>query len=439
MPAPTRSLASRSTPRPDRVAGDDLPHPAPRTASPRSSRRSVRARPTSASKPTCPTRRWQADFTHWRLADGSDVEILCWIDDHSRYAISVTAHRRVTGHIVVDTFTKALEDHGIPASTLTDNGMVFTTRLSGGKRRPQRLRTPPRQPRHQPEELETEPPDHLRQSRTLPPNPQTLARRPPRPGHHRRAPNTARPVRRRLQPAPPPPLTRTAGPLPPPTTRDPKPPPPASTNRTTASAATKSATATSHSASTASCTTSASAATSTEPPSSCSSTTSTSASSTPPPAKSSANSPSTRPAATTAPDNPSADHDDPTDPEKRNQPNPEWGFGVSGCLATSHGALGGVESQDIPDTDVAGDGGHHPRGEAAARSDVGGCHLPVLSSPPSSSKAAALSRSLPTYTLLARGSTSSSPATGSRATRRLSRGRGDHTRAHGPPRRRPSS
>jgi transposase InsO family protein len=80
-----------------------------------------------------PNETWQADFTHYRLADGSDVEILCWLDDHSRYAISVTAHRRVTGPIVVDTFTNALEDHGIPASTLTDNGMVFTTRLAGGR------------------------------------------------------------------------------------------------------------------------------------------------------------------------------------------------------------------------------------------------------------------------------------------------------------------
>lgn len=80
-----------------------------------------------------PNECWQADFTHWCLADGSDVEILCWIDDHSRYAISVTAHRRVTGRIVVDLFTNALESHGVPASTLTDNGMVFTTRLSGGR------------------------------------------------------------------------------------------------------------------------------------------------------------------------------------------------------------------------------------------------------------------------------------------------------------------
>jgi transposase InsO family protein len=80
-----------------------------------------------------PNECWQADFTHWRLADGLDVEILCWIDDHSRYALSVTAHRPVTGRSVVDTFTAATEQHGTPMSTLTDNGMVFTTRLSGGR------------------------------------------------------------------------------------------------------------------------------------------------------------------------------------------------------------------------------------------------------------------------------------------------------------------
>lgn len=80
-----------------------------------------------------PNETWQADFTHHRLADGTDTEILCWIDDHSRLAISVTVHRRVTGPIVVNAFTAAIETHGIPASTLTDNGMVFTTRLSGGR------------------------------------------------------------------------------------------------------------------------------------------------------------------------------------------------------------------------------------------------------------------------------------------------------------------
>ena len=80
-----------------------------------------------------PNERWQADFTHWWLTRGNHAEILCWIDDHSRYAISVTAHMRITTPIVVDEFTKATQRHGIPHSTLTDNGMVFTTRLAGGR------------------------------------------------------------------------------------------------------------------------------------------------------------------------------------------------------------------------------------------------------------------------------------------------------------------
>src|SRR6185437_6306178 len=80
-----------------------------------------------------PNECWQADFTHYPLADGSGTEILAWLDDHSRYAISVTAHTRVSGPIVLAAFRAALAAHGAPASTLTDNGMVFTTRLSGGK------------------------------------------------------------------------------------------------------------------------------------------------------------------------------------------------------------------------------------------------------------------------------------------------------------------
>ena len=80
-----------------------------------------------------PNERWQADFTHWWLADGTHVEVLNWLDDHARYALSITAHRRVTGPIVVTEFRKAIAVRGIPASTLTDNGMVFTTRFSGGK------------------------------------------------------------------------------------------------------------------------------------------------------------------------------------------------------------------------------------------------------------------------------------------------------------------
>ncbi len=35
-----------------------------------------------------PNETWQSDFTHWRLADGTDVEILNWLDDHSRMLLS---------------------------------------------------------------------------------------------------------------------------------------------------------------------------------------------------------------------------------------------------------------------------------------------------------------------------------------------------------------
>jgi transposase InsO family protein len=80
-----------------------------------------------------PNECWQADFTHYPLADGTDVEILTFLDDHARYALSVTAHAPVTGQVVLDVFGRAVERHGPPASTLTDNGMVFTTRLSGGR------------------------------------------------------------------------------------------------------------------------------------------------------------------------------------------------------------------------------------------------------------------------------------------------------------------
>ena len=40
-----------------------------------------------------PNETWQSDFTHWRLTNGADTEVLSWLDDHSRYALSVTAHQ----------------------------------------------------------------------------------------------------------------------------------------------------------------------------------------------------------------------------------------------------------------------------------------------------------------------------------------------------------
>ena len=80
-----------------------------------------------------PNELWQSDFIHWRLADGADVEVLNWLDDHSRYLLSCTAHQPVTGDDVVSTFLAAIEHHGPPAATLTDNGSVYTSRFTGGR------------------------------------------------------------------------------------------------------------------------------------------------------------------------------------------------------------------------------------------------------------------------------------------------------------------
>ena len=80
-----------------------------------------------------PNEVWQSDFTHWRLADGSEVEIINWLDDHSRYLLGCTVFRRVAGDDVVATFTAAGEAHGWPAATLTDNGAVYTSRFTGGR------------------------------------------------------------------------------------------------------------------------------------------------------------------------------------------------------------------------------------------------------------------------------------------------------------------
>ena len=88
---------------------------------------------------TMPNECWQSDFTHYPLADTNaypkGIEIITWLDDCTRYALHVSAHRAITTPIVKATFRETAGQHGIPASTLTDNGMVYTVRLAGQGRR----------------------------------------------------------------------------------------------------------------------------------------------------------------------------------------------------------------------------------------------------------------------------------------------------------------
>jgi len=73
-----------------------------------------------------PNERWQADITHWRLAEGIEVEILNVIDDHSRFLVASVASEIFKAADVVACFHEAASAHGLPASMLTDNGAVFT-------------------------------------------------------------------------------------------------------------------------------------------------------------------------------------------------------------------------------------------------------------------------------------------------------------------------
>lgn len=82
---------------------------------------------------TQPNETWQGDFTHWRLADESTVEIINWLDDHSRLLLCCKAYNRVGGGEVTSTFTACLREYGTPASTLTDNAVVYTGRFVKGR------------------------------------------------------------------------------------------------------------------------------------------------------------------------------------------------------------------------------------------------------------------------------------------------------------------
>ena len=80
-----------------------------------------------------PNECWQSDMTHWTLADGTHVEIINFLDDHSRLCVASVAVPVARATDVADVFTTATNQYGLPASVLTDNGCIYTARYRGGK------------------------------------------------------------------------------------------------------------------------------------------------------------------------------------------------------------------------------------------------------------------------------------------------------------------
>jgi transposase InsO family protein len=79
-----------------------------------------------------PNECWQSDVTHWRLADGTEAEIVNFIDDHSRLAVASRVLSSATAPKVLEVFRDAGACWGLPAALLTDNGCVYTTWHRGG-------------------------------------------------------------------------------------------------------------------------------------------------------------------------------------------------------------------------------------------------------------------------------------------------------------------
>jgi transposase InsO family protein len=76
---------------------------------------------------------WQLDVTGGVvLADGTRLQVLTGIDDHSRLCVAATVLVRPTARPVCKAFAGAMRTHGVPEQVLTDNGKVFTGRFGRG-------------------------------------------------------------------------------------------------------------------------------------------------------------------------------------------------------------------------------------------------------------------------------------------------------------------
>jgi hypothetical protein len=72
-------------------------------------------------------------MTHWSLADGTHVEIINFLDDHSRLCVASVAVPVTRATDIADVFCAATARYGVPASVLTDNGCIYTAKHRGGK------------------------------------------------------------------------------------------------------------------------------------------------------------------------------------------------------------------------------------------------------------------------------------------------------------------
>lgn len=79
-----------------------------------------------------PNECWQSDVTAWRLSGGKEVEIVNFLDDHSRLITASRVLGVATATGVLGVFSEAVLRWGPPSAVLTDNGCVYTAWHRGG-------------------------------------------------------------------------------------------------------------------------------------------------------------------------------------------------------------------------------------------------------------------------------------------------------------------
>lgn len=75
-----------------------------------------------------PNELWQIDHTDWPIATGM-AKIINIVDDHSRVAIRCRAVLEVTSEAAWTAFSEGAQEWGLPAGTLSDNGLCFSGKL----------------------------------------------------------------------------------------------------------------------------------------------------------------------------------------------------------------------------------------------------------------------------------------------------------------------
>ena len=72
-----------------------------------------------------PNQMWQTDIFTFRLA-GSNAYALGFLDDYSRYVVSLGLYRSQTAENVLETYRRAIGEYSVPREMLTDNGRQYT-------------------------------------------------------------------------------------------------------------------------------------------------------------------------------------------------------------------------------------------------------------------------------------------------------------------------